>query len=243
MARTFLPEISMHRPLGLALLVACAGLACGDSNEPGEEQPVVATVLDVQSGLNASARVRITARVMAISSTGDRLWIADGLTAVGREGVEVFRGAGAGALAASVGDEVEVVGRVQEFGQGAGLTVTQIASPEITVLTPASSAPVPVTGLNLEVITMDPVLGASLNGELYEGVLVRLSNLEVTSTAPFTLSDGVTSFVAGTQVIALNDPVGTCYASVTGIWNYDVGTDEWFIIPSVAGLVTTACST
>jgi predicted extracellular nuclease len=225
----------MYRPLGLAILVA--GAACGDSNEPGEAQPVVATVLDVQSGLNASTRVRITARVMAISSAGDRVWIADALTAVGREGVEVFRGSGAGALAAAVGDQVEVVGQVQEFGQGAGLTVTQIASPEITVLSPATSAPVPVSGLNPAVITMDPVLGASLNGELYEGVLVRLSNLEVASTTPYTLTDGTTTFGAGQQIVTLNDPVGTCYATVTGIWNYDVSTDEWIIVPAAGGLV------
>jgi predicted extracellular nuclease len=224
-----------------ALLLAACG---GDSNDPGDPEPVVATVLQIQSGLIETNLVEVTARVMAVSQDGDRLWIADGLTAVAREGVEVLRGSGAGALAASVGDLVTVVGRVREFGQGAGLTVTQISdSPEITVVSAAAGPPVPITGLNPSVITMDPVIGASLNGELYEGVLVRLTDLEVTSTSPFTLSDGDVSFAAGAQVIPLNDPVGTCYQSVTGIWNYDVITDKWIIVPTVAGLVAEACPT
>lgn len=230
----------MHRPLTFMLLSLATGLACSDSSDPGEELAVPASIFEIQSRTTpAGTLVQVEARVMAIAANGSRLWISDALAAAGITGVEVFRGAGAGALAVNVGDEVEVIGRVQEFGQGGGLTVTQIADdPEITVLTPASGAPVPLTGLDPASITLDPVPGAAQNGEPYEGVLIRLANLEVAGTAPYTLSDGTTTFGASQEIITMNDAAGTCYATVTGIWNYDVITDEWVIIPVPAGLVT-----
>lgn len=219
----------------LALLTACGD----DSNDPGPPAPVPSSVFEIQSrSTPAGTRVVVEARVMAISSSGDRLWVSDALAAAGITGVEVFRGTGAGAMTAAVGDEIEIIGVVREFGQGAGLTVTQIAgSPEITVITPAAGAPVPLTGLDLASITLDPVPGAAQNGEAYEGVLIQLADLEIASVTPYTLTDGTTTFAVGEQIIGMSDPAGTCYATVTGIWNYDVVTDEWIIVPTVGGLV------
>lgn len=220
--------------LAAALLLPACG---GDSNDPGDPEPTVATVLQVQSREFAPPTVvRVTGYVMAVSIDRNRVWIADGLTAVGLEGVEVFNPTPDNV---TVGDRIEVVGKIQEFGGAASLTVTQIAGdPEITILTPAAGAPVPVTGLNPATITQDPVPGATLNGELYEGVLVRLTNIEVAEASPYVFSVGPVGFPATEQIIDITDPVGTCYASVTGIWNYDVTTGDWVIVPTVAGLVT-----
>lgn len=229
-----------YLPLAAPLALLVLGAACSSSSDGGDEDtPVASTVFEIQSRTTPTGTlVSVEARVMAISANGDRVWISDALAASGISGVEVYRGPNPTPVVA-VGDEVEVIGEVQEFGQGSGLTVTQIASsPEFTILTPASGTPVPLTGLDPAVISLDPVPGASQNGEPYEGVLIRLTNLEVSSTTPFTLSDGTTSFGATSEIIALTDAVGTCYATVTGIWNYDVTSDQWVIVPTTAGLVS-----
>lgn len=227
----------MRRSLSFVGMLAV--VACSDSNDAGNPAPVATNVFAIQSGdLASGQRVAVTAYIMAIAAAGDRLWISDGIAAGPRTGVEVYRGGGAPAPTFAVGDRIEVEGTLREFGQGAGLTVTQIADPDITVITPAAAAPIPQAGLDPAVITLDPIAGVSANGEVYEGVLIQLTNLEITSTAPYTLSDGTTAFPAGQQVVTLSDPVGTCYASVTGIWNYDVASDDWLIVPTAGGLVS-----
>lgn len=225
------------RTILLAALVLT--LACGDSSDSnGNPAPLSATIFQLQNGdVDVGREVEVLAYISAISSDGSRVWLSDGQIATARTGIEVFRGNSPSALNLSVGDRVIVTGTLQEFGQGAGLTVTQLADPGFTLETAATLPITPVTGLSLNVITQDPIPGATANGEAYEGVMVQVEQVEVTSTSPFTLSDGANVFAASSQVIALNDPVGTCYETVTGIWNYDVNTDHWIIVPVTAGLV------
>ncbi len=218
----------------LSFLVSAA-MGCGGSSGGGST-PVTATVHDLQTGVvtNGHEVILSDVVVMAISVASDRVWVSDGLTASARSGVEVYRGGNPGALGASVGDHIRVEGTLQEFGQGAGGTVTQVASPTVTLLSAATSAPVPVTGLNLASITQDAT------GEDYEGVLVTVTNVKVTATAPYTLGDGVTDFGVGEQVAPFVQTLGTCFATVTGIWNYDTSRDDWIIVPVAGGLVTGA---
>lgn len=222
----------MRRLTLLAPLLLLAGAACGGSGG-GTTTPVQATVHDIQTGTVTAGRQVILADVvvMAISATGDRVWVSDALAASARSGVEVYRGSNPGALSAGVGDHIRVEGTVQEFGQGAGGTVTQVASPTIVGVSLATGAPAPVSGVDLAAITLNT------GGEDYEGVLVQLVNVKVAGTAPYTFTDGTTTFGAGQQVISLSDAVGTCYATLTGIWNYDVVADAWIIVPVPGGLV------
>jgi hypothetical protein len=221
------------------LLVLALLAACGDSDNGTDPLPlVVTTAFELQSGGVAVGRdVEVTAYIVAISTSGSRVWIADAPAAAAWSGLEVFRGNNPPALGASVGDRVTVTGRLQEFGAGSGLTVTQIASPDFELVSPAAGAPVPVAGLDLATITQDPVPGIVPNGEAYEGVLVELQDIEVTATAPTTYTDGTTAFGASDIALPLTDAVGTCYATVRGIWNYDVQSDEWIIVPVAGGLV------
>lgn len=230
----------MRRVLSMSLVALALSVACSSGNDNTDDPlPEATTVFAIQSGdLDVGDNVVLTdVVIMAVSLSGDRVWVSDALAAAGRTGVEVYRGGGAPAFTLAVGAHVEVEGVVQEFGQGSGLTVTQIVSPEFTQVAPATGSPVPLTGLDPAIITQDPIAGVSAFGEAYEGVLIQLANLEVSGTSPFTLSDGTTTFGAGAQVVPLTDVLGTCYTTVTGIWNYDVATDEWIIVPVPAGLV------
>ena len=229
----------MRRPIAAVAFLLVAGLACSDSSDDGgPETPLATTAFEIQSGdISDGQLVLITTYIMGISSAGDRVWVSDGLGASARAGVEVYRGSGAPAFTGAVGDRITVEGTVQEFSQGSGLTVTQIAEPTLTIVTPAAGAPIPITGLNPAIITLDPVAGISANGEAYEGVLIQLSNIKVASTAPYAYTDGTTTFGAGQEIVPLGDAVGTCYATLTGIWNYDVVADDWIIVPVVGGKV------
>lgn len=229
----------MRQCITIAAALLVAGLACSsDDGGSGPATPTSTTAFEIQiHDLPTGELVLFPGYIVAISSAGDRVWVSDAPAAAAWSGVELYRGASPGALGAVIGDRVTVEGTIQEFGQGGGLTMTQIADPEITILTPAAGTPAPVTGLDLATITQDPIAGISANGEPYEGVLVQLSNIKVAATAPYAYTDGTTTFGAGQQIVTLGDAIGTCYATVTGIWNYDAVADEWIIVPVVGGRV------
>ena len=111
------------------------------------EDPTDLTIPEIQgAGLTSDAEgvlVRTTGIVTAVDSNGfyfqDALGDGDDATS---DGLFVFTSS---APSVSVGDEVEVVGRVLEFGGGSNLSLTQISRPSsVTVNSSGNAAPASV---------------------------------------------------------------------------------------------------
>lgn len=213
---------------GTLLLVA----GCGGSNT-GPQAPVIATVQDVQTGVVATGtRVRLNGvYVMAVAANHLRVWLSDGATASANTGVEAYWGNTPPNFIPAIGSRVDITGLVEESSHGTGGTLTEITSPMMTLLPDNPVAVTPVSNLNIAALIQDAT------AEPYEGVLVTLTNLKVTGTVVVTLTDGTTTITAG-QIFA--NPAltaGTCYASVTGIWDYTVLIHTWQLEPLANGFV------
>ena len=161
--------------------------------------------------------------VTGISFNKKNLWVADALQAAPNKGVYVFRGSAAAVLPVEivVGARVNVMGQVDEFaGMDGGESVTEVSFASATFVSAPAGAPTPV--LNQTV----PALLVPATGEPYEGVLIKLTNVRVTTALDATsgqrmMAAGATVFVADDDLFRLTDATATCYASLVGIWHYN----------------------
>ena len=177
--------------------------------------------------------------VTAISANRLNLWVADIATSTAYRGVFVFR-TSTRALGGefTIGSGVNIIGTGVEFdvAPASGDTLTEI---EATTVALAASNQTPVP-LNVSGVGS---LASIVDGEPYEGVLVRVDNVRVTATlsgnrvvvqdnagATLVLDDDAGSF--GSVI------VGTCYASVTGVMHLNLFDNERRLLPrSAADLV------
>jgi hypothetical protein len=174
--------------------------------------------------------------VAAISKNKRNLWVQTSLTAAPNEGIYVY-GPGSDLSSFAVGTKVNVIGTVEEFNDMTGTeTLTELKALSVTAGT-GSGTVVAVTGVN-----------ASAMAESYESVLVTLASVKVTTLGvPCTggavppacnYGVGVANQGTGTATVIKTDddinvlgPVGTCYASVTGIWTYLPYEDSYGFLP------------
>jgi len=185
-------------------------------------------------------RVRVE-NVFITGLTSDRrhLWVSDHLPAWYYEGVYVYRGAGATPLTSEfeVGAIVDIEGDTAEFDdQPPGNTLTElVASEEPTFVGPAGAGPTPYIGASVEIIA------ALDNGEQFEGVLVRITDVAVSDSAPgdlLTLRDNFVDTVEmdddSFDYSAASFPIDTCFASVTGLMTINALTNTRRILPRSA---------
>ncbi|HEY4175905.1 MAG TPA: hypothetical protein VGM90_03705 [Kofleriaceae bacterium] len=211
-----------------------------------------ATIPQIQAG-TATGSVQLTdVYVSAVSANKKNYWVSQSLTAAANQGVYVFRcslgTAGTGcdstsALDASItpGAKVSLIADVVEFNNSTGTgTLTELKGPSITAMTASAASPTPVTGQLVAPLLVDAT------GEPYESVLVTLTNVKVTANAAGTADlaqfPANTAFKATPDIFVLPDAVGTCYASISGIWNYDFFNDRFAFLPSAAGTTGGTCN-
>jgi hypothetical protein len=198
----------------------------------------VKSITDVQTTMTAGAVELVGATVTVLSRNKKNLWISTDGAAAPNQGVFVF-GTGADLDAAIVvGSKVTVIGTVSESNNDdSGDTVTQIRALQIT----------PVEG---DLATVTPIVDpdpsqliVKATGEPFESVLVTFTNVKVTVLGnPNTggnfgvgeLQVGTTKFLIDDDIILLTDAVGTCYASITGIWTYQVFNNAYGLYPTAA---------
>ncbi|HWO19449.1 MAG TPA: hypothetical protein VNO30_11765 [Kofleriaceae bacterium] len=168
--------------------------------------------------------------VTAVSFGKRDFWASTSPTAAANEGIYVR---GPSTLDASVvpGARVSVIGRAIEFNNdGMGETLTQINRLSV----PTGQTPVPMVPVADQTAA---TLVAAATGEPYESVLVTLTNVKVSVAGTSTnfyvgeLDQNGTKFLSDDDILRLTDPVGTCYAAITGIWTYQVFDNKYGLLP------------
>jgi len=201
-----------------------------------------ATVVQVQNGTIATdTQISLNNVVVtAITSNGRHLWVADSADAAPYNGVYVYRGNQTALSGITIGTRVNVTGKVIEYNNSTGTeTLTEIS--ENVSVTAVAGAPLE-TPVPAVFAVADTLIAA---GEMYEGVFVELQNVRVISDAN---SFGVREFGAETprvvtfesddDIAPLTGASGTCFASIKGIWSYQVFDDRWAILPLANGATT-----
>lgn len=198
----------------------------------------VRSITEVQTTTTVGAVELVDATVMALSKNKKNLWISTDATAAPNQGVFVF-GTGADLdEAIVVGSKVTVIGTVSESNNDTnGDSVTQIRALQITPVVGEAGAVTPIAD-------PDPSqLVVSATGEPFESVLVTFTNVKVTALGNPNaggnfgvgeLEVGTTKFLTDDDIVLLPDAVGTCYASITGIWTYQVFSNAYGLYPIVA---------
>jgi hypothetical protein len=197
----------------------------------GQTPCCAATVHDIQTGIVAVGAPVVLSNlvVTALTANGRSFWVADALTAAASSGVFVFR-SDVTPVPFAIGALVNLTGTVAEFQNGAGDTLTEIVFGSVVEV---GSAGVPVP-LAADAGTLSSIP----DGEPYEGVLVQITNVKVTSQLPF---DQLVLTDNGGHTIVMDDvafdysnssfPLTTCFGSVTGVMSVDVFNDIRVILP------------
>jgi hypothetical protein len=213
----------------------CADFSCQDSEPTCAAQP---SISQVQMGGVTGKVELVDVYVTAVSFNKRHLWVASSPTAAPYEGIYVYRGSNPADLDATIipGAKVTVRGSVQENNNDSmGSTLTQIGSNPTVIFVEAptpSTAPTAVTGQ----LAQDLLVAAT--GEPYESVLVTLTNVKVTVQGTSQnfgvgeLEQGTTKFAIDDDIYRLPGAAGTCYASVTGIWTYNVYNNVYAFLPT-----------
>lgn len=194
------------------------------------------TVAMIQTGAVPDEAVVMLSNVVVTGRTfnDNSVWVSDAAQAAPNTGILVFRPGSAPDLPAEidVGAIVNVVGKVDEFNNDAtGLSVTEVAgNPTITLVSATGPATVPVTGLSVATLMNDA------SAEPYEGVLVQLQNVRITGALDGTsgtrpMTDGTTPFLADDDIFRLPEGDTQCYASIVGLWHYNVFDNRWVFVP------------
>lgn len=220
-----------------------AGDACSWTESVGLGEICAATVIEVQSGVHAGDVGLSGVFLTAFSADHKHFWAADALAGAAWNGIYFYRGPGATVLDGSfqIGGSVDVSGTVAEFDASPpGETFTEILTGLPTTNAPAGSPPTPLTGVSVA------TLASLASGEPYEGVLVQVSTVKVAASGA---SDQLTLQDNSGDIVVMDDlafdyaassyPVGTCFATVTGIMHVDGTNNVRILLPRlVADLVT-----
>jgi len=117
-----------------------------------------------------------------------------------------------------------------------GTTLTEVNGLDVSFLAAPTVQPTPVAGQ-----TVASLLAAG-TGEPYESVLVTLTNVKVTSLgsmATFGVGNATQKAGATLTTFTHDDDIyrfvtadnGVCYATITGIWTYDVFNNVYYFLP------------
>lgn len=186
--------------------------------------------------------------VAAVSKNQKNMWVQTNLTAAPNEGLYVY-GPGSN-LNFTPGQKVNVIGKIDEFNDMSGTeTLTELRALSVTAGTAGTGTIVPVTD----------VAASAMSTESYESTLVTLTNVKVGTVgipcdpgeSPPACNYGVGDLTQypGATVVKTDDdiniiaPTNTCYASVTGVWQYLPFNNTWGFLPlTAAGTGTGDCT-
>ena len=238
--------VAMHIALGAASLAEPLGdlvfadgfelqADCAWNPRPGSTMACETTVEAIQSGI-MSGEVRVVfAVVTAISADRKQLWIADHPIAAIYQGVFVYRGPAALALDDSfaAGVAVQIRGYAEEYDAGTPVdTQTEIVATEEPLNLGFWQEPTPLLAIPQD-------LAAIAAGEPYEGVLVRVDDVEA---GPTLIGNRVELSGGPGNTVQMDDFAydygtiveGTDFACVKGVMELDTAFDERHLLPRSA---------
>lgn len=188
--------------------------------------------------------VIVTALSKAFSGKRYNMWVQQNAGIPGaNESVYVF-GPGTDLTPFAVGTKVNLIAQIQEFNDATGTeTLTEVKPISITAAT-GTAVTTAVTGKTAA------ELSVAATGEPYEGAMVSLTNVKVTVVGTTgmggtfgvgSMQQGTTTFKTDDDIFLVNSAVGTCFATVTGIWTYLPFENVYGFLPIAAGTGTGVC--
>ena len=185
--------------------------------------------------------------VTAISTDKKNVWVAASKTAAADGGLDVFNGSGTLDASVVVGAKVTITGKLQAYNNDSqGETLPELDALGFTVASGSPGTIVPLVGQHAS------ALNVSATGRPYVGTVVTIANVKI-MTAPdpnnhnnATLTETVTGTATQFEALAdahvLTGAAGTCYATMTGVWTYDVYNDKYAFEPTGEGVGTGVCN-
>lgn len=188
-------------------------------------RPISTSVGEAQTQVSPEAANLTNVFVTAVDDIGTSkgIWVADGLAAEATHGVYVYTGTALPAGAA-IGATFNIQGTVEEFdvAPAAGDSLTEITNATVTLAAaPGGVLPTPV------VVAPGTLSDIGAAGEAYEGVLVQVATVKVTTVLAngqyeLTANDGSKIVIDDESFAVPTQTVGTCFDSVTGVMHVQV---------------------
>lgn len=174
--------------------------------------------------------------VLAVSFNKKNLWVSDTLASGQNKGIYVAYGT---TLDTNIvpGAKVTVIGKAKDFTSGTSGPEREINAYSVAFNSAPTAQPVAITGTT----------AATLSDRSYVGTLVTLTNVKLTSVVdPAHFVDqaqqGATMFFTDDDIFRLTETPSTsapvCFASITGIWSYQVFNNGYALLPTADGVTT-----
>jgi len=183
-----------------------------------------------------------TVYISAIARNGKDFWVADNNNTAGNDnGLYVFAGGATLPTGAAVGKPVTIIGTASAYNNDMmGASLLELNSLQVTVGTGASHSPNAKSITNASTITTDatakPLIGSLVT--MTNVAVVTLGN--ATNHGAGSLKQNGTTFEYQSDIIANYLTATGCFASATGIVNYDVYTNAYSLELTAAPSGTSA---
>jgi hypothetical protein len=219
---------------------ATEGLVPGGTDCAAQQ---VTTIAAIQDGTATGEVILNDVFVVARSFNNKSLWVSQSLTAAPNEGIFVFRGGAVLPDDIAVGAKVNVTGTTKEQNDPTpGETLTQVLGSAVTLVAAPAAPIVPVATEQASSLT------EAATGEPFESVLVTLTNVKVTAVGDQAnfgvgqLQQGGITFLSDDDAFRLPaTELNKCYASITGIWTFQVFDNAYGLLPLAVGTGTGVC--
>ena len=180
--------------------------------------------------------------VTAIATNGRDFWVSkfSGTTptAAQNEGMYVFGGSTLPSTI-TVGKQVSLIGKIKDYNNDTmGNSLREFSPLQVTA---------GAGSVNPTTIVPIAMQASALADAKFVGSMVVLTNVKITTAQTAAnhttgvAQQGTTTFHYGGSIFQDASAANTCYASIKGIWTYDVFDNDYELMPIAAGTAGTGC--
>jgi len=219
-------------------------LDCGDDNcmindvATCDTTRTIAAINMAASAPTGGTRL-VSVRISAIASNGQDFWVSDNSASGQYQGIYVYGGGQALPTGAVVGKGVNMIVKSSDYNNDT--TGNALREVEALTVMPTGGPPGSMNPL------VDPPIASITTDMSYVGVLMQFSHVKLTmvanpanyNIAQVTFQSTAVEVTAPIHVMTPTAP--TCYATLTGIWTYDVFNNVFAFAPIAEGPPGTGC--